>query len=262
VAARTALERAERLIKDEAISQRELEDARREAEVAEQAVRAARRLEGVFTGASAGTGGAAWRLLAPIDGVLTTVAATPGATVSQGLVLFRLVDTRELWLRARVPEQDAPRIQSDRDASYRVAGTERWASIDVTGPDATAAVVSVGRVVDPLSRTVDVLYSLKTPDANLRVGGLVQVSIPAGNEFSGVVVPASALVDQDGRSALYVQLDGEHFAERSVRVGPRAGDRVAIADGVGPGERIVTRGAHLVRLADRSQATQAHGHVH
>jgi membrane fusion protein, heavy metal efflux system len=262
VAARTALERAERLIKDEAISVRELEDARSEAAVAEQAVRAARRLEGVFAGASAGTGGAGWRLVAPIDGTLVSVAATPGATASAGQVLFRIVDTRELWIRARVPEQDAPSIRSDRDASYRVTGTEHWSLIDVTGPDATAAVVSVGRVVDSLSRTVDVLYSLRMPDPNLRVGGLVQVSIPAGGDFNGVVAPASAIVDQDGRHAVYVQLDGEHFAERAVRVGPRAGDRVAIVDGLGPGERIVTRGAHLVRLADRSKTSEAHGHIH
>jgi membrane fusion protein, heavy metal efflux system len=262
VAARTSLERAERLIKDDAISVRELEDSRREAAVAEQAVRAARRFEGVFAGASAGTGGATWRLLAPIDGTLVDVAATPGATASPGQVLFRIVDTRELWIRARVPEQDAPRIRGDRDASYRVTGTENWALIDVTGPDATAAVVSVGRVVDPLSRTVDVLYSLRTPDPNLRVGGLVQVSIPSGDDFSGVVVPASALVEQEGRQAVYVQLDGEHFAERPVRVGSRAGDRVAVIEGLGPGERIVTLGAHLVRLSARSKTTQAHGHIH
>lgn len=262
VAARTALERAERLIKDDAISQRELEDARREATVAEQAVSAARRLEGVFAGASAGTGGPVWRLVAPIDGTLVRVAATPGAAVSPGQVLFGIVDTRELWIRGRVPEQDAPRIRSDRDGAYRITGTENWSPIDVTGPDASATVVSVGRVVDPLSRTVDVFYSLRTSDSNLRVGGLVEVSIPAGDDFSGVVVPAGALVDQDGRQAVYVQLDGEHFVERPVRVGPRAGERVAITEGIGPGERIVTRGAHLVRLADRAKTTEAHGHIH
>jgi multidrug efflux pump subunit AcrA (membrane-fusion protein) len=117
-------------------------------------------------------------------------------------------------------------------------------------------------VVEPLSRTVDVLYSLRQPDPNLRVGGLVQVSIPAGDDFTGVVVPASALVDQDGRQAVYVQLDGEHFAERPVRVGPRAGGRVGILEGLGSGERVVTQGAHLVRLSDRSKSTEAHGHIH
>jgi membrane fusion protein, heavy metal efflux system len=262
VAARSAVERAERLIKDDAISVRELEDARREVAVAEQAVRAARRLEGVFAGASAGTGGAVWRLVAPIDGTLVSVVATPGAVASPGQVMFRIVDTDELWIRGRIPEQDAPRIRSDRDAAYKITGTENWATIDVTGPDATAAVVSVGRIVDPLSRTVDVLYSLRQPDPNLRVGGLVQVSIPAGDDFTGVVVPASSLVDQDGRQAVYVQLDGEHFAERSVRVGPRAGARVGILEGLGSGERIVTEGAHLVRLSDRTKTTEAHGHIH
>jgi multidrug efflux pump subunit AcrA (membrane-fusion protein) len=117
-------------------------------------------------------------------------------------------------------------------------------------------------MVDPVARTVDVIYALRDPDPALRVGGLVQIAIPVGEEFTGVVVPRSALVDQDGRQAVYVQLDGEHFASRPVRVGPRAGDAVAIAQGLSPGERIVTRGAHLVRLADQPQGGEPHGHIH
>jgi len=261
-AAATALERAERLLKDEAIALREVEDARREAALAAEAVRAARRVEGVFTGASAGRGGGAWRLVAPIAGTVVSVSATPGAAASPGQALFRIVDTRELWIRARVPEQDAPRVRADRDARYRVSGVERWATIDVTPPDATASVVSVGRVVDPRSRSVDVIFALGSDDPNLRVGGLVDVSLPAGAEFTGVVVPESALLDQDGRELLYVQVDGEHFVERVVRTGPGDGERIAIVSGVESGERIVTRGAHLVRLSNKRDAAPSHGHVH
>jgi multidrug efflux pump subunit AcrA (membrane-fusion protein) len=120
----------------------------------------------------------------------------------------------------------------------------------------------MGRTVDPVSRTVDVIYALKAPNAALRVGGLVRVSVPAGDEFSGVVIPRSGLIDQDGRMVVYVQVDGEHFQERLVRTGPQAGNRVAIVDGLRPGERIVTRGAHLVRLAGRATSEQPHGHIH
>jgi hypothetical protein len=37
---------------------------------------------------------------------------------------------------------------------------------------------------------------------------------------------------------------------------------VQILAGVQPGERIVTKGAHLIRLASMSNAVPAHGHVH
>src|SRR5690606_14259361 len=135
-------------------------------------------------------------------------------------VLFRIVDPRELWIRARVPEQDAARIRGDADASYRVPGHDRWTSLDVTGEDATASLVTIGRTVDPESRTVDVIYSLAQPDAQLRVGGVVQVAIPVGEPRELVAVPADAIVVVEGRDVMYVQVEGESFEERTVRLGP------------------------------------------
>ena len=261
-AASAALERAERLIRDEAISARELEDARREAKVAGEAVRAARRAAALYAGASGAGGRGSWRLTAPIAGTLDAVEATPGATVKPGDTLFRIVDASELWIVGRVPEQEAARLRTDRDASYRLAGVDAWQTIDVTGDDATGSIVSVGRTVDPVARTVDVIYSVGAGDPSMRVGALVQLSLPAGDEHRGVVVERSALVNQDGRDLVYVQVDGEHFAERQVKAGPRAGAWVAVLSGLEPGERVVTTGAHLVRLADRAASGPAHGHVH
>ncbi|MEZ4340862.1 MAG: hypothetical protein R3B82_29925, partial [Sandaracinaceae bacterium] len=65
----------------------------------------------------------------------------------------------------------------------------------------------------------------------------------------------------EGRSVVYVQAEGESFEERGVRLGASQGDRVAVLSGVEAGERVVTRGAHLVRLAGSSGAV-GHGHVH
>jgi RND family efflux transporter MFP subunit len=260
-AAKSALERAERLIADEAISQRELEDARREREVAGQAVEAARRAAALYTGASAANA-SALRLTAPIAGTLVDVRATPGATVTPGELLFRVIAARELWITARVPEQDAARLRSDRDASFRVAGLEQWQPITIRGADAPAVLVNVGRTVDAVSRTVDVIYALRTPDAALRVGGQVQVQLPAGDDFRGVTIAKRALVDQEGRDVVYVQVDGEHFVERPVRVAVRSGELAGIASGLAAGERVVVEGAHLVRLADRARGGEAHGHIH
>lgn len=261
-AARAAVERAERLIRDQAISQRELDDARREATVAGEAERAARRAQSLFTGASGGVGAGSWRLVAPIDGTLVDVRATPGAAVSPGDVLFRIVDTRELWIRARVPEQDVARLRSDRDASFQIAGLEEWLPIDITGEDAAASLVTIGRTVDPASRAVDVIYALRTPDPRLRVGGLVRVGLPAGDDFSGVVIPRAAIIDDQGREVVYVQVDGEHFEERMVRTGPRSGELAGVSHGLAAGERVVTRGANLVRLTARAGSGEAHGHIH
>ncbi len=261
-AATADLERARRLLKDDAIAKRDVEAAERENRVAVEAVRAAARAQRLYSGASGKLGQGAWRLTAPISGTLVSVQASPGTTVSPGESLFQIVDTSELWIKARVPEQDAGRLRSDRDASFQLIGQETWHPIHISGTNATASLIAIGKVVDPQSRTVDVLYSLHQPHESLRVGGLAQVSVPAGDEFAGIVIPRSALVQQGGRDVVFVQVDGEHFQERSVQVAATAGDRVGILGNLRPGERIVTRGAHLVHLAESAGGPPSHGHIH
>ena len=75
------------------------------------------------------------------------------------------------------------------------------------------------------------------------------------------VVPAAAVVDDAGRPIVFVQREGETFERRAVTLGPRSGDVVQITDGVKPGDRVVTKGAYLVRLASLSTSVPAHGHV-
>jgi RND family efflux transporter MFP subunit len=257
--AESALARAERLLAERAIAQREVDAARREVEVARAAGVAARRSRAVLAGGGQGT---TLRLASPIDGVIAEVSARPGQAAEPGTTLFRIVDPSVLWISARVPEADAARIRADVDARYQVVGSETWSVLDVTAPDATAEVVDVGRVVDPVSRTVMITWALRTPDPILRIGGAVQVAVAVGARWRGVVVPRAALVDDDGRDVVYVQAEGEAFEERLVRIGPRAGDVVGVEEGLRSGERVVTTGANLVRLASRATTATGHGHVH
>jgi RND family efflux transporter MFP subunit len=229
-----------------------VEAARREVEVARAATAAARRSRAIFSGVASGTGAGSVRINAPIDGVVVEVSARPGQSVAAGDLLLRVIDPRVMWITARVPEAEAARIDTRRDPSYRILGVDEWLPLDVTPPDATGEVVTVGRIVDPESRTVAVVYALHAPDPRL----------PAGESWHGIVVPSEALVDDDGRPVVYIQAEGESFEERIVRVGPTSGGRVAVTDGLRAGERIVTIGANLVRLAGRAGSVPAHGHIH
>jgi cobalt-zinc-cadmium efflux system membrane fusion protein len=76
------------------------------------------------------------------------------------------------------------------------------------------------------------------------------------------VVPASALVDDAGRPVVFVQREGEAFERRPVTLGARSVNLVQVTSGVQPGERVVTTGAYLVRLASLSTQVPSHGHVH
>ena len=260
--ARAALERAERLIADRAIPQREVDEAHRELKVAQEAVQAARHARDLFLGAARGKGSGIYRVSAPIGGVVADVKATAGKSVQSGELLFRIVNLDELWIVAHIPEQEAARIVADQDAAYMLQGLETWVPLHVTGDEPQASIVNVGRVVDPHSRTVDIIYALATPDERLRVGAMVRVAVPIGQPWQGIVVPRSAVLDDEGRSVVYVQADGEAFEERTVRIVCRSGAYVGIEGGIRDQERIVTRGANIIRLSANASTAPAHGHVH
>jgi len=76
------------------------------------------------------------------------------------------------------------------------------------------------------------------------------------------VVPESAIVDDGGRPVIFIQQAGESFLRRPVKLGIREGGLVQVLEGASPGERVVTRGAHLVRLSAMCSQVPAHGHVH
>ena len=75
-------------------------------------------------------------------------------------------------------------------------------------------------------------------------------------------VPESAIIDDAGRPVVFVQKGGETFLRRPVKLGVRNGGIVQVLEGVSPGDRVVTKGAYLIRLSTMSSAVPAHGHVH
>jgi multidrug efflux pump subunit AcrA (membrane-fusion protein) len=121
----------------------------------------------------------------------------------------------------------------------------------------------VGRVVDPVKRSVPVTFELAKPPAGVAVGQGVTLRLITSAQAPELAVPAEAVVDDGGQTIVFVQTGGESFERRPVRVGgPREGGLLQIAGGLEAGERVVTRGAHLVRLAALSPRTPGHGHVH
>lgn len=286
--ARAAKRRADDLRAQNAVSDAAVEAAAREVDVATAALDAARKARALHAGGRTARG--SYRITAPIGGTVERVRTTAGQAVSPGTVLFDIVDSRALWLTARVPEQEMHGLRADANAAVRVAGGP-WQPLVTQGAHAPARALHVGQRVDPRTRTVDVLYAVRPDHADaasdagddttrgtaerprathgtdpaltdLRVGGLVRLAIPRGPAVRGVVVPRTAVVRESGRPLVYVQAEGEAFEERVVRIAAENGPHVALAAGVRAGERIVIRGANVVRLTARAPETPSHGHVH
>jgi len=248
--------RLERLWKEKAIAQYRLH----EAESAEMVVKAEldaaeHRYKQSMGGKHSGSG---IPILAPIDGLLARVDAAPGQYLHDGDLLFHIVNVDRLWLEVRIAEADIGALQQPSGAWFRLEGFEEsFSTFDLKG-----RLVALGGAIDPVSRTVPLIFEFNNPGQRLRTGMFANVRVYTGNVAQGVMVPVSAVYDDGGQEVVYVMLGGESFQRRIVQLGIRDGDQIQIKSGVQMGERVVSRGAYLVRLASASPTEAGHGHAH
>ena len=105
------------------------------------------------------------------------------------------------------------------------------------------------------------VFELKNPEGVLKPGMFADVTLLTGETIEGVAVPEEAVVDDDGKSVVFVMEGGEAFFKRRVRTGVKSSGFVQILDGIAEGERVVSRGGFEIKLANAG-GIPAHGHQH
>jgi RND family efflux transporter MFP subunit len=256
-AAQREVDRLTPLVEQGVVARRRLDEARSALALARAEVRSARRRRSSLGQSQrVGGGGDALAVPSPIDGTVAELFVAPGAWVTAGQRLARIVDRDRLWLDAGVPEAYVGRLRD-------VAGA--WFHLDsVAGvlEVSRSALASVGTEVDRDTRTLPVRFRIDNLRRELFAGMTTQAHLIVDAPQLAPAVPLDAVVDDAGTEVVYVQAGGETFVRRPVRLGIRDGAYVEITDGVALGEWVVTRGAWSVKLAATSTESIGHGHAH
>ena len=251
-------QRAERLFTAGAVPARRAEEARAVEATAQARLQASQtrlaQYDATRAADGAETGAKRFLVRAPITGIVSEAKAVSGSNVEIGTTLFRILDTDTLYVSGVVPESDYARLK-------QLAGAELEAA-DGTQIRTPTRLVTIGRLVDSATRTVPVVYEIDNRDHSLAVNQTVFLRLLLTTAGKSPVVPEAAIVDDGGRPIVFVQRAGEKFLRRPVTLGIRNNGMVQILDGVSPGDRVVTKGAYLIRLASMSSQVPAHGHVH
>lgn len=249
--------RSKELLASGALSQKQADAADVDVAVAAARVDAATKRLAMLGTSGGGTGGAGIDLRSPLDGVVAFADVMPGAVVDAGQRLAMVVNAERVWLSVAVPEVDVAKASESASASFTVRGFDK--PFAVAAPDGKR--VAVGAAVDPLSRTVPVIFELGNKDGRLKPGMFASVLLFTGDTIEGVAVPEEAVLDDDGKAVVYVMDGGESFFLRRVKTGVRADGFVQVLEGVKDGERVVSRGAFEIKLANAG-GIPAHGHQH
>ncbi len=249
-------ERAARLVEARAAPGRRLADSEAALTTAKAHLEAERarlsRFESLGRGGSA-SGVDLLTIGAPFTGVIIEVSFAPGTSVEEGDTLLRLVDVDRVDVVGSIPESRSAALRSVAEAELLVDGSD---IVPLGRP------VTIGSHVDPATRTIEARFLLDNRRLRLAIGQAMRLRLLLDRSQDVTAVPETALVDDGGRPVVFVQMGGESFERRPVKAGTREGGYVHVIEGIEPGERVVSRGAYLIRLAAMSSQIPSHGHVH
>lgn len=249
--------RAERLLAAGAVPARRAEEARTVEATAQARLQAAQtrlaQFDATRSGDGTDTGVKRFVVRAPISGILAESTAISGANTEIGKTLFRIVDINSIFVSGVVPEAEFPKLR-------QLSGAELEMPDGQIRP--AGRLVAVGRLVDAETRTVPVTYETDNHDHRLAINQTVFLRLFLTPMGKAPVVPEAAIIDDAGRPVVFVQRGGETFLRRPVKLGIRNHGLVQVLEGVNAGDRVVTKGAYLIRLSTMSSAVPAHGHVH
>ncbi len=176
-------------------------------------------------------------LIAPISGTVVERDGSIGATVGSDANVFKIVDLSGVWIDANVFEKDLSRIHMGESVKVTVPAIPDRSFI--------GRVILISTVVDPDTRTVKVRTEVTNPGGELKPDMFANVEIVTAGRASALTLPLSAVLDDGGRSVVFVSTDSG-YVKKEVMLGLKSNDRVEIAQGLSAGDKVVTKGNYLL----------------
>jgi HlyD family secretion protein len=280
------LKRVENLAKNDVASQQQLDNARTQYEVAKAQLESARKRfdlvkigpreeQIAYARAQAAQAQAAvdyaqtmqnsTLIRAPVSGTVLERSIEKGELVTTmnfggtGGVkasVCSLADLKDLQVELDINQNDFPRISPRQECQVTADAY----------PDRTykGVVEEIAPQANRQKATIQVKVKIQEPDSFLRPEMNAHVSFFAPAQESKksaessretLVIPRSAIVQSDGKPAVFV-LDGSRVQLKQIEVGREIGDRAEVADGLGPNDRIVTKGLEGLSTGQRVRVKQ------
>ncbi|HTI92291.1 MAG TPA: efflux RND transporter periplasmic adaptor subunit [Puia sp.] len=194
------------------------------------------------------------RLAAPFPGVVTQKLADVGSLASPGMPLLTMEQNSVLQVSASVAESDITRIRTGDRAALEIKSTGSKVSGLVTQISASSAATG-GQYLVKISLPPEgqeglyagMYVNVFIPAGVRAAGGTAQggtsLVTPAATANEAILVPVSALVQNDQLTGLYTVSNAHTALLRWVRTGKTVGDKIEILSGLGADEPFITSAA-------------------
>jgi RND family efflux transporter MFP subunit len=203
-----------------------------------------------------GVSGGSKQVRAPFEGFIKSINVSNGDYVEQGMALVSVGTHQSKVLKTQLAPDYGLTMNNVQGIWYQ-DNDGQWKDVS----DAEGKILSIGKDVERENPLISVFAQVNA-EVEMPEGSLTPVQIAMGNAAQNTTIPVNALLEDYGSYSVIVQLSGESFERRPVKIGKRNGDNVEIVKGLQVGEVVVTKGAYQVKMASMSGSTPAHGHEH
>ena len=180
------------------------------------------------------------KLRAPFAGTLVAREAVVGEAVSEseGKALFKVTDLSTLWLDLSVSPEHADSVKVGQLLTARLDGGAK--DIEYTG-----VITWVDSAIDPRNRMLKARAEIRNPNGAIRQGMFGHAELSLTGAGNAVLLPSDAIQHHEGRPYVFVKEAADLYALRHVSLGQSGGDTVAVTEGLGADELVVTEGAFI-----------------
>ncbi len=182
---------------------------------------------------------------APLNGTVIEKHAVNGEywDTDSEIDVMTVSDLENLWVLADVYEAD---LKTLLDANSEKAECE-IEFLPFKGKVFRGTIENIGMTIDEVTRTVKVRIAIGNPDGILRPGMFCSVKIPSNPSDEMAAVPESAVLSDEGKSFVFVEIIENFYARKPVSTGRKYDGYVEILKGLAPGEQVVSVGSFLLK---------------
>ena len=190
-------------------------------------------------------------LTADAPGAVIARGAEPGEVVQAGQMIVRIARAGGIDAVFEVPPQ----------VVRRAAGAQPVVVALTDDPQVTATgrVREIDPQADPVTGTFTVRVGLENPPSGMLLGSIVTGRVTLQGDPL-IVVPSSALATSEGNPAVWVVDPATStVALRRIRIARHEPDSVIVAEGIAPGDTVVTAGVQTLRAGQKVRILGAGG---
>lgn len=179
---------------------------------------------------------------APISGTVVSNPLTIGSTVSTGLTLLTLAAAGSTEIEAAIPEREVGQLRTRLRADVFLEA--------YPGEVFVAEVTRLSPVVDPVSRTKQIILRFIREDPRINPGMFARIKLNTRTYERVISIPEDAIVENRGTTVVYVISSGmeetTRVSVREIEAGVSVDGEVEIKNGLDAGEAVVIQGQQFL----------------